>query len=1429
MADPGESRAPGAQPHGGAPRTTSHSSHSSSHSLPSVGSFAASSLTRLALLIATAPLPPELRAAFPAHANPEKNACPEKQAELQRVLEEAVLSRVARAHAAHGVMAPEASDPKAVHAQRQQVYGHLMRELSASPSPRAAAALPALIPRLERLLLSATAQSPSTPLQRPESIFQLLLHLAELRRAAARRVEASALSRTSQTSDTSAKVERKKLPHVRAPTVSAATTPRSIRCESISSVHTAQTDGTFPLSAGPRERRGERRDFAREENAFAGRREDTADSSEVLDEKDSPHELGLVYDLSGVSEVALLRDIVNTLQGVDGVHIVFDEKLQTYLLSPKVRASNSLRALVSHLAGVGALYRRLVHALQAPEHGGSDAGQEGQGVVAQALRQCMQEQLQEYHKLVAAVEQDVLRSAEDGAWSSITLRRFAVWLQEPFCRMRALAALAEEAKGLKGGPLLSTLYAHSLRGDPELRVLMLHMLKRAAEPVTDMIHAWIDHGELRDPAGEFFVTQRPHCAVEDLWDKRYFVNVDRIPSFFPLSLASEILRVGKSLNFMRLCMDPAEAEAADFRFPSLSAPARVSFAAEHSKWRSCLPPTVASELARHCDEDALRKEATWRGAEGGVPPSDGEKTFAAFATGDAELAWVHELREKVRVSSATKNRRVVTCLLEKHQLLFYLEGIRKFVLLEDGEFTRSLLEAAESHEEQRRSQSAERELQGFCAEGIAAQPAILAAVEAAARGSGAGAALSETCPALLHALRVRFPPAPVSGVTAGAPVGSVSAQRWNEFYLDFKLGPPLSCVCTPGVMGAFHKMFCLQWRLRRAAHAVTSAWLQGRSLYRLQQALQQRREKRMRENRQSANSGQGNSARQLPSTPRGVSRRRSRTPTPARGSASLRREEEGREQPFVWEKLREKEEQEHQNITQQRCLGLLNEVAQALSRLQVYLVEDLLNPTWRRMMRLLMACNDFDELLAVHHQCVETLYDGMFLYDAETLQSQLQAQQNASTVGAAGGPSTSACSNPIIMALIQELLFLVSQVTATARTLFSSLEAAAMDSDEARGQREREAAAAGAGQTLQQIQPRVRGVLLELLRQIEVKQAHVRSRAGVTVKGVAFGDRGDALRALRCSLDFNAFYDHQAQLAAGSPPSVLLPALSPTVSPVSPYHPGTSSLSYPTLLRRALPGVAAAFLPSGQTAGCEKSHQVLLQLLLLHQRRQQEDEQRGCMQFDGAAGRRATPSPAEKRQDVPEGDAERDDGEGEDTRFLREEMRQQEEKHAALLRCLPWLRENDAHRGREKMPSSRGGAANASQVSVLSAETPGVSPPPRGNCGDEGELRREPAERETRFAPRLLTARMRRGDALSPEGARRTNEAAHAGKKGAGFFEGEAEARACKGRESLPSRGCAEGPTRPPSGPASPEEFEFGKCRRPRVLSTDGASHGQSR
>lgn len=89
-------------------------------------------------------------------------------------------------------------------------------------------------------------------------------------------------------------------------------------------------------------------------------------------------------------------------------------------------------------------------------------------------------------------------------------------------------------------------------------------------------------------------------------------------------------------------------------------------------------------------------------------------------------------------------------------------------------------------------------------------------------------------------------------------------------------------------------------------------------------------------------------------------------------------------------------------------------------------------------------------------------------------------------------------------------------------------------------------------------------------------------------------------RALRCRLDFNFFYDHEAHVFLSSassiyptsssstsfpssssylPPSVLTPpASNSTVLSSSPPRSSSSSLSYPTLLRRRLQSSSSSFI-----------------------------------------------------------------------------------------------------------------------------------------------------------------------------------------------------------------------------------------------------------
>jgi gamma-tubulin complex component 3 len=69
------------------------------------------------------------------------------------------------------------------------------------------------------------------------------------------------------------------------------------------------------------------------------------------------------------------------------------------------------------------------------------------------------------------------------------------------------------------------------------------------------IQNWVVLGELDDPRSEFFVTSDPAVAEEDLWRHRYGVDDAMLPPFITREQAADVLRVGKSINFLRRCCD----------------------------------------------------------------------------------------------------------------------------------------------------------------------------------------------------------------------------------------------------------------------------------------------------------------------------------------------------------------------------------------------------------------------------------------------------------------------------------------------------------------------------------------------------------------------------------------------------------------------------------------------------------------------------------------------------------------------------------------------------------------------------------------------------------------------------------------------------------------------------------------------------------
>lgn len=164
----------------------------------------------------------------------------------------------------------------------------------------------------------------------------------------------------------------------------------------------------------------------------------------------------------------------------------------------------------------------------------------------------MQEEITEYYRLIA-----VLESQQQNNSSNVTLRRILVWIEEPLERLKLLAILLDNVKGLKGGALLSAVRAFSHHGAPFISTFINTLLAKVSvqcihsmtcdtwhvqisKPVMNMIKLWVFEGELLDPHHEFFVAADNQVPLERLWSDKYTLRQHMIPSFISTDLANKV-------------------------------------------------------------------------------------------------------------------------------------------------------------------------------------------------------------------------------------------------------------------------------------------------------------------------------------------------------------------------------------------------------------------------------------------------------------------------------------------------------------------------------------------------------------------------------------------------------------------------------------------------------------------------------------------------------------------------------------------------------------------------------------------------------------------------------------------------------------------------------------------------------------------------
>lgn len=122
----------------------------------------------------------------------------------------------------------------------------------------------------------------------------------------------------------------------------------------------------------------------------------------------------------------------------------------------------------------------------------------------------------------------------------------------------------------KGGQLISLIHSFSSsHGDPFVCAFAEKLLAHVTRPFYDMLRLWIYDGELSDPYKEFFVAESnlranidPRRTATSVWEDKYKLDDDMVPSIITQDFAKKVFLIGKSLNFIRYgCGDSGWVEA----------------------------------------------------------------------------------------------------------------------------------------------------------------------------------------------------------------------------------------------------------------------------------------------------------------------------------------------------------------------------------------------------------------------------------------------------------------------------------------------------------------------------------------------------------------------------------------------------------------------------------------------------------------------------------------------------------------------------------------------------------------------------------------------------------------------------------------------------------------------------------------------------
>ncbi|KAG1679629.1 hypothetical protein FOA52_006146 [Chlamydomonas sp. UWO 241] len=278
-----------------------------------------------------------------------------------------------------------------------------------------------------------------------------------------------------------------------------------------------------------------------------------------------------------------------------------------------------------------------------------------------------------------------------------------------------------------------------------------------------------------------------------------------------------------------------------------------------------------------------------------------ERAMSAHAAAAAavSIGQVEGLEKFVSDALADVDRRLISLLFDKFALAKHCDAMRRYVLLGQGDFVQALMDMAQAELGQEASAVSEISLNHIVRQAISASNAKYDDED------------------VIDRVRARKHKS-----VGGGEVG------WDVFRLTYDVRGPLATLFTPSAQRAYHRVFTLLWRLKRAEADLAHSWVM----------LKCEVERTCAKFNKGAHGG-------------------------ADGALEIAR----------------------------RFLTLRSEMSHFCTNLQYYIMYEVMETAWREFNAQATAASDLDELIAAHDKYLDTLVTKALLGEAtETLRVTLR-------------------------------------------------------------------------------------------------------------------------------------------------------------------------------------------------------------------------------------------------------------------------------------------------------------------------------------------------------------------------------------------------------------------------------------------------------